>query len=182
MPQCVLAIGDSGISLTPQSCCDSRQGVDAVAGASAFLESRDHRLPRAHLLGERLLGQAGPDAEVVDEFDPTSSRGRPDAAPRPSGARGRERSGLPTDAVELWILAPACRPGWVDRSVLCGDLQSRVIAATLPNAVPTERRSGHSRFIIARASFSTSMNWSPETSTITCLMVPPVNAQGRSPG
>ena len=44
------------------------------------------------------------------------------------------------------------------------------------------RRSGHSRFIIARASFSMSMKRSPETSTITCLMAPPVNAQGAVPG
>jgi hypothetical protein len=40
----------------------------------------------------------------------------------------------------------------------------------------------HSRFIMARASFSTSTKCSPETSTTTCAMVPPVNVQGRVPG
>ena len=40
----------------------------------------------------------------------------------------------------------------------------------------------HSRFIIASASISRSTYSSPETSTIASLIVPPVNANGRSPG
>jgi hypothetical protein len=54
--------------MTPQGLGDSRQGVNAVAGASAFLQSRDHRLRRTHTLGERPLRQAGLDAEVVDQL------------------------------------------------------------------------------------------------------------------
>ena len=40
----------------------------------------------------------------------------------------------------------------------------------------------HSRAIIATASFSRSMNGSPETSTMASLIVPPVNANGLVPG
>jgi hypothetical protein len=40
----------------------------------------------------------------------------------------------------------------------------------------------HSRLIIATASFSRSTKCSPDTSTTTCVMVPPANGQGRSPG
>jgi len=40
---------------------------------------------------------------------------------------------------------------------------------------------GYSRAIMATASFSRSMNGSPETSTIAFLIAPPVNAHGFVP-
>ena len=41
---------------------------------------------------------------------------------------------------------------------------------------------GYSRAIMAMASFSRSMNGSPETSTIALAMVPPVKGNGLVPG
>lgn len=64
------------------------EGVDPVACSPAFLKARDHRLRRAHALGQLALAQARLHSQIMDELtqrkilldDSSRRRGRLGAA------------------------------------------------------------------------------------------------------